>query len=57
MLSGPGIVTAADIRAMGSDPIVFAMANPIPEVQPEGLAGIARVVATGRSDYANQINN
>jgi malate dehydrogenase (oxaloacetate-decarboxylating) len=36
---------------------VFAMANPIPEIQPEALTGIARVVATGRSDYANQINN
>jgi malate dehydrogenase (oxaloacetate-decarboxylating) len=56
-LAGPGIVSADDIRAMGRDPIVFAMANPIPEVQPEALVGIARVVATGRSDYANQINN
>src|SRR5229473_1847377 len=42
---------------MGHNPIVFAMANPIPEIQPEALVGIARVVATGRSDYANQINN
>jgi malate dehydrogenase (oxaloacetate-decarboxylating) len=56
-LSGPGVVTEADITTMGKDPIVFALANPIPEVQPEGLAGIARVVATGRSDYPNQINN
>jgi malate dehydrogenase (oxaloacetate-decarboxylating) len=42
---------------MGPDPIVFALANPIPEVQPEALVGIARVIATGRSDYPNQINN
>jgi malate dehydrogenase (oxaloacetate-decarboxylating) len=42
---------------MARDPIVFALANPIPEVQPEALVGIARVVATGRSDYPNQINN
>jgi malate dehydrogenase (oxaloacetate-decarboxylating) len=56
-LAGPGIVSPDDIRAMGRDPIVFAMANPIPEIQPEALVGIARVVATGRSDYANQINN
>jgi malate dehydrogenase (oxaloacetate-decarboxylating) len=56
-LSGPGVVTAAQIATMGRDPIVFAMANPIPEVQPEDLVGIARVIATGRSDYPNQINN
>jgi malate dehydrogenase (oxaloacetate-decarboxylating) len=56
-LAGPGIVSPDDIRAMGRDPIVFAMAHPIPEIQPEALVGIARVVATGRSDYANQINN
>ncbi len=56
-LSGPGIVTAEDVKRMARDPIVFAMANPVPEVQPEDLVGIARVVATGRSDYPNQINN
>jgi malate dehydrogenase (oxaloacetate-decarboxylating) len=56
-LSGPGTVTGQDISTMAADPIVFALANPIPEVQPEQLAGIARVVATGRSDYPNQINN
>jgi malic enzyme len=56
-LSAPGIVTESDIAAMASDPIVFALANPIPEIQPEGLVGIARVIATGRSDYPNQINN
>jgi malate dehydrogenase (oxaloacetate-decarboxylating) len=42
---------------MAADPIVFAMANPTPEVSPEELDGIADVVATGRSDYPNQINN
>jgi malate dehydrogenase (oxaloacetate-decarboxylating) len=56
-LSGPGVVTADEIAAMAADPIVFALANPIPEIQPEELVGIARVVATGRSDYPNQINN
>lgn len=56
-LSGPGAVTPEDIATMAQDPIVFALANPIPEVQPEDLVGLARVVATGRSDYPNQINN
>jgi malate dehydrogenase (oxaloacetate-decarboxylating) len=56
-LAGPGTVTAAEIATMARDSIVFAMANPVPEIQPEELVGIARVVATGRSDYPNQINN
>jgi len=56
-LSGPGTITAREVAAMAPDPIVFALANPTPEVQPEELVGIARVVATGRSDYPNQINN
>ncbi len=56
-VSSPGVISAEDVRTMAEDPIVFALANPIPEVQPEALAGIARVVATGRSDYPNQINN
>ncbi|MGH9188145.1 MAG: malic enzyme-like NAD(P)-binding protein, partial [Acidimicrobiales bacterium] len=56
-VSGPGLVTADDLRKMASDPIVFAMANPDPEVRPEDAAGIAAVIATGRSDYPNQINN
>jgi malate dehydrogenase (oxaloacetate-decarboxylating) len=56
-LSGPGIVSASDIAHMAPRAIVFALANPIPEVQPEELGGIAEVVATGRSDYVNQINN
>jgi malate dehydrogenase (oxaloacetate-decarboxylating) len=56
-LSGPGVLSAADVSTMAADPIVFAMANPIPEVTPEDLAGVARVVATGRSDLPNQLNN
>ena len=56
-LAGPGSVTAEDVASMAHDPIVCALANPVPEVQPEAIAGIARVIATGRSDYPNQINN
>jgi malate dehydrogenase (oxaloacetate-decarboxylating) len=56
-LSGPGAVTAAGVRAMARDAIVFAMANPVPEVQPEDVLDDVAVMATGRSDYPNQINN
>jgi malate dehydrogenase (oxaloacetate-decarboxylating) len=56
-VSGPGLVTASDLRNMGPDPIVFAMANPDPEIRPEDADGLAAVIATGRSDYPNQINN
>ena len=56
-LSGPGVVKPEDLKRMNSDPIVFAMANPNPEVRPEDAARYARVIATGRSDYPNQINN
>jgi malate dehydrogenase (oxaloacetate-decarboxylating) len=56
-LSGPGVVSLKDIKAMNRDPIVFAMANPVPEIHPEEVAGVVRVMATGRSDYPNQINN
>ncbi|MEA2309613.1 MAG: hypothetical protein QOI65_1899 [Thermoleophilaceae bacterium] len=56
-LSGPGVVEAADLGRMAPDPIVFAMANPNPEVRPEDAAPYVRVMATGRSDYPNQINN
>jgi malate dehydrogenase (oxaloacetate-decarboxylating) len=56
-LSGPGVVSLKDIKGMARDPIVFAMANPVPEIQPEEVAGHVRVMATGRSDYPNQINN
>jgi len=56
-LSGPGVVSLKDIRRMARDPIVFAMANPVPEILPEEAAPYVRVMATGRSDYPNQINN
>jgi malate dehydrogenase (oxaloacetate-decarboxylating) len=56
-LSVPGVLTARDVRTMARDPIVFAMANPVPEIQPEEVERHVGVVATGRSDYPNQINN
>jgi malate dehydrogenase (oxaloacetate-decarboxylating) len=56
-LSQPGLVHSRDIKNMAKGPIVFAMANPTPEIMPEEAARYARVVATGRSDYPNQINN
>jgi malate dehydrogenase (oxaloacetate-decarboxylating) len=56
-LSGPGVVSLKDIKAMNKNAIVFAMANPIPEILPEEAAPYVRVMATGRSDYPNQINN
>lgn len=56
-VSAPGVLKADDIRRMAKDPIVFAMANPTPEIAPEEAEGLVRVMATGRSDYPNQINN
>ncbi len=56
-LSAPNILTADDIATMGDDAVVFAMANPTPEVDPVAASQHAVVVATGRSDFANQINN
>jgi malate dehydrogenase (oxaloacetate-decarboxylating) len=56
-LSQPGAVSVDAVRTMGRDAVVFAMANPTPEVQPEAIADAVAVVATGRSDYPNQINN
>lgn len=56
-VSAPGVVTPEMVRSMAKDPIVFAMANPIPEIQPELVAADVAVMATGRSDYPNQINN
>jgi len=56
-VSGPGTLQAKDLRRMGPRPIVFALANPTPEIMPEEAARVAYIVATGRSDYANQINN
>lgn len=56
-VSGPGLLTPDDLRTMASDPVVFALANPEPEIRPEDARGIASVIATGRSDFPNQINN
>ncbi|HMS40833.1 MAG TPA: malic enzyme-like NAD(P)-binding protein, partial [Pyrinomonadaceae bacterium] len=56
-LSVPGIITEVDLKAMAEQPIVFAMANPTPEIMPEDAEGLVAVMATGRSDYPNQINN
>ncbi len=56
-VSGPGLIAAKSLRHMATKPIIFAMANPIPEIMPEEAAAKAWIVATGRSDYPNQINN
>ena len=56
-LSVPGVLTTEHLDSMNEDPIVFAMANPEPEIRPEAAYGHARIIATGRSDYPNQINN
>jgi len=56
-VSGPGIIEADDLAKMADDAIVFAMANPNPEVMPEEAGPHVRIMATGRSDYPNQINN
>jgi malate dehydrogenase (oxaloacetate-decarboxylating) len=56
-LSQPGAVSVAGIGTMAENAVVFAMANPTPEVSPDEIVGLAAVVATGRSDYPNQINN
>ena len=56
--SAPGVLTGGMVRTMAQDPVIFACANPTPEIFPEeALAAGARVVGTGRSDYPNQINN
>ena len=56
-LSGPDLLSVEDVKSMATDPIVFAMANPDPEIRPELIQDIAAVIATGRSDFPNQINN
>jgi malate dehydrogenase (oxaloacetate-decarboxylating) len=56
-LSVPGVLALRDVKRMARDRIVFAMANPVPEIQPEEVERHVRVMATGRSDYPNQINN
>ncbi len=56
-LSGPGLIEAKSLEKMNDDAMVFAMANPTPEVMPEDAEPYVRIMATGRSDYPNQINN
>ncbi|MGH8829175.1 MAG: malic enzyme-like NAD(P)-binding protein, partial [Jiangellaceae bacterium] len=56
-VSAPGLLTGADVATMADGAIVFALANPDPEVDPLAAAEHAAVVATGRSDFPNQINN
>ncbi|RXT08116.1 NAD-dependent malic enzyme [Ammoniphilus sp. CFH 90114] len=56
-VSAPGILKVEDVKKMAKDPIVFAMANPVPEIDPELAEPYVRVMATGRSDFPNQINN
>ncbi len=56
-VSGPDLITKEDVQNMARDPIVFALANPDPEIRPEQIYDVAAVIATGRSDYPNQINN
>ena len=56
-LAGPGLITVDDLKKMAKNPLVFAMANPDPEIHPEEALPYVRIMATGRSDYPNQINN
>jgi malate dehydrogenase (oxaloacetate-decarboxylating) len=56
-VSGPGLISVADVEGMADEPIVFALANPDPEIRPEVIRHVGGVVATGRSDFPNQINN
>lgn len=56
-VSAPGVLLPEMLKTMAKNPIVFAMANPVPEIQPELAQGLVAVMATGRSDYPNQINN
>lgn len=56
-VSGPNLLKGEDLKVMAKNPIVFALSNPVPEVMPEEAAPYVCVIATGRSDYPNQINN
>ena len=56
-VSVPGVIGVEDVKHMAEKPIVFAMANPTPEIMPEEAEAYVAVMATGRSDYPNQINN
>lgn len=56
-VSSPNLISREDVAQMAPRPVVFALANPVPEIQPGEIAGLGAVVATGRSDFPNQINN
>ncbi|MDQ6748978.1 MAG: NAD-dependent malic enzyme, partial [Candidatus Dormibacteraeota bacterium] len=56
-VSAPDVLTVTDVARMAREPVVFALANPDPEIRPELVEGVVAVMATGRSDYPNQINN
>ena len=56
-VGGPGLFTVRALKKMAKHPILFALANPVPEIMPEEAEPYARIIATGRSDYPNQINN
>ena len=58
-LSAPGVLKAASVKRMAATPIIFALANPVPEIMPEEVKAVRddAIIATGRSDYANQVNN
>jgi malate dehydrogenase (oxaloacetate-decarboxylating) len=56
-VSGPNVLTVDDVKSMAPDPLVFALSNPDPEIAPELIAPYAKIIATGRSDYPNQVNN
>ena len=56
-VSAPGTITREAVQSMAKDSMVFALANPTPEIMPEDIQDCARIIATGRSDYPNQINN
>ncbi|HOP79254.1 MAG TPA: NAD-dependent malic enzyme [Armatimonadota bacterium] len=56
-VSGPGLLKGEDLKVMAKDAVLFTLSNPTPEIMPEEAAPYARIIATGRSDYPNQINN
>ncbi len=56
-VGGPGLFSERALKKMAKQPIIFALANPVPEIMPEQATSYARIIATGRSDYPNQINN
>jgi malate dehydrogenase (oxaloacetate-decarboxylating) len=56
-VSGPNTITKDMVKIMAKDSIVFALANPTPEIEPDSIESIATIVATGRSGYHNQVNN